>query len=37
MADEGGGHLQPLGRDVADGALDVVGDPLDAVRDAVAL
>jgi len=31
VADEGGGHLQASGRDVADGGLDVVGDPLDEV------
>ena len=31
VADEGGGHLEALGRDVADGGLDVVGDPLDEV------
>ena len=27
VADEGGGHLETSGRDVADGGLDVVGDP----------
>ena len=32
VADEGGGHLEPLRRDVADGGLDVVGDPLHEVR-----
>merc|ERR1711934_1213524 len=32
VADEGGGHLEALGRDVAHGGLDVVGDPLDEVR-----
>ncbi|KOX72162.1 Tubulin beta-2 chain [Melipona quadrifasciata] len=32
VADEGGGHLQTLGRDVADGRLHVVRDPLDEVR-----
>ena len=31
VADEGGGHLQPAGWDVADGGLDVVRDPLDEV------
>jgi len=31
VADEGDGHLEALGRDVADGRLDVVGDPLDEV------
>ena len=32
VTDEGGGHLESLGRDVADGRLDVVGDPLHEVR-----
>ncbi|KFV98071.1 hypothetical protein N326_12461, partial [Eurypyga helias] len=32
VADEGDGHLEAAGRDVADGRLDVVGDPLDEVR-----
>ena len=27
IASEGHGHLQPLGRDVTDGRLDVVGNP----------
>ena len=31
VADEGGGHLQASRRDVADGSLDVVGDPLNEV------
>ena len=31
VADEGDGHLEALGRDVAHGRLDVVGDPLDEV------
>ena len=31
VADEGDGHLETLGGDVADGGLDVVGDPLDEV------
>ena len=31
VANEGGRHLQALGRDVAHGGLDVVGDPLDEV------
>jgi hypothetical protein len=31
VADEGGGHLQTSRRDVADGSLDVVGDPLNKV------
>ncbi|KFV45758.1 hypothetical protein N328_06988, partial [Gavia stellata] len=32
VADEGDGHLEAAGRDVTDGRLDVVGDPLDEVR-----
>jgi len=31
VADEGDGHLESLGGDVADGGFDVVGDPLDEV------
>jgi len=31
VTDEGHGHLQTLGRDVTDGGLNVVGDPLDEV------
>jgi len=31
VADEGGGHLEAAGRDVADGDLDVVRDPFDEV------
>ena len=31
VADEGGGHLQAAGRDVAHGGLDVVGDPFHEV------
>mmetsp|Transcript_23209 Transcript_23209/g.62912 ORF Transcript_23209/g.62912 Transcript_23209/m.62912 type:complete len:295 (-) Transcript_23209:355-1239(-) len=31
VANEGDGHLEALGGDVADGGLDVVGDPLDEV------
>ena len=31
VADEGGGHLQAAGWNVADGCLDVVGDPLHEV------
>merc|ERR1719481_1347976 len=27
ISNEGGGHLETTGRDVADGGLDVVGDP----------
>ena len=32
VADEGGGHLETSGRDVADGGLDVVGDPRHFIR-----
>jgi hypothetical protein len=32
VAAEADRHLEALGRDVADGALEVVGDPLDEVR-----
>merc|ERR1719481_751115 len=32
VADEGGGHLESFGRDIADRGLDVVGDPLHEVR-----
>ena len=32
VADEGGAHLQSARRDVADGGLDVVGDPFNEVR-----
>ena len=31
VSDEGGGHLQASGGDVADGDLHVVGDPFDEV------
>ncbi len=31
VANEGGGHLEATGRDVTDGSLDIVGDPLDEV------
>ena len=31
VADEGGSHLQTARWDVADGGLDIVGDPLDEV------
>lgn len=31
VTDEGGGHLESLGRDVANGRLHVVGDPFDEV------
>ncbi len=37
VADEGDGHLETLGGNVADGALDVVGDPLDEVRGVLVL
>ena len=32
IANKGCGHLEPLGGDVTDGGLDIVGDPLDKVR-----
>ena len=31
VADEGGGHLETSGGNVADGSLDIVGDPLHKV------
>jgi hypothetical protein len=31
VAHKGGGHLEALGRDITDGRLDVVGDPLHEV------
>ena len=31
LTDESGGHLESSGRDVADGSLNVVRDPLDEV------
>jgi len=37
VANEGGGHLEPTGRDVADGHLDVVGNPFDKVAAVLAL
>ncbi|POI19521.1 hypothetical protein CIB84_016734, partial [Bambusicola thoracicus] len=37
VADEGGGHLEAAGRDVAHGHLDVVGDPLYEVGAVLAL
>merc|ERR1712022_100339 len=37
VTDEDGGHLETLGGDVADGGLDVVGDPLDEVRGVLVL
>merc|ERR1739848_120819 len=37
VTDEDGGHLETLWRDVADGGLDVVRDPLDEVRGVLVL
>merc|ERR1719158_2160015 len=37
VTDEDGGHLETLGGDVANGGLDVVGDPLDEVRGVLVL
>ena len=37
VADEGHGHLEALGRDITDGGLDVVGDPLHEVRGVLVL
>ncbi|GET93853.1 beta tubulin [Leishmania tarentolae] len=37
VADEGDGHLEALGRDIADGGLDVVRDPLDEVAGVLVL
>merc|ERR1712066_897237 len=37
VADEGGGHLETSGRDVADGGLDVIGDPFHEVRTVLVL
>jgi len=37
VTDEDGGHLETLGGDVADGGLDVVGDPLHEVRGVLVL
>ena len=31
VTNEGGGHLESTGRDIADGGLHVVGDPFDEV------
>ena len=31
VTDEGGGHLEATGRDVADGSFDIVGDPFNKV------
>jgi len=37
VSNEGGSHLKALGGDVANGGLDVVGDPLDEVRGVLVL
>jgi len=37
VSDEGGGHLESLGWDVAHGGLDVVGDPFNEVRGVLVL
>merc|ERR1711878_33136 len=37
VSEEGDGHLETLGRDIADGRLDVVGDPLNEVRGVLVL
>jgi len=37
VTNEGNGHLETLGRDITDGGLDVVGDPLDEVRGVLVL
>merc|ERR1712109_226680 len=37
VSEEGHGHLETLGRDIADGGLDVVGDPLNEVRGVLVL
>merc|ERR1711959_876235 len=37
VSEEGNGHLEALGRDIADGGLDVVGDPLNEVRGVLVL
>jgi len=37
VSEEGHGHLESLGRDIADGGLDVVGDPLNEVRGVLVL
>ena len=37
VADEGGGHLETTWRDVTDGGLHVVGDPLDKVSGVLVL
>mmetsp|Transcript_8202 Transcript_8202/g.9916 ORF Transcript_8202/g.9916 Transcript_8202/m.9916 type:complete len:398 (+) Transcript_8202:217-1410(+) len=37
VTEEGHGHLETLGGDIADGGLDVVGDPLDEVRGVLVL
>merc|ERR1719195_2412755 len=37
VAEEGNSHLETLGRDIANGGLDVVGDPLNEVRGVLVL
>ena len=37
VSEEGDGHLETLGRDIADGRFDVVGDPLNEVRGVLVL
>merc|ERR1712072_657943 len=37
VSEEGNGHLETLGWDIADGGLDVVGDPLNEVRGVLVL
>jgi len=37
VTNEGDGHLETLGRDITDGGLDVVGDPLNKVRGVLVL
>ena len=37
VTEEGDGHLETLGRDITDGGLDVVGDPLNEVRGVLVL
>merc|ERR1711881_274693 len=37
VSEEGDGHLESLGWDIADGGLDVVGDPLNEVRGVLVL
>ena len=37
VTNEGGGHLESTGRDIADGGLHVVGDPFDEVAGVLVL